>query len=51
MTNFELTFTGELFKLAWKNNDFGYKVSVKPPPRKELAMVLSKIQVSDPGPY
>ena len=46
VTDFEITFTCDLFKVAWENNDFVIKVSI---PQKKMAMVLSKIQVSDPG--
>ena len=47
VTDFEMTFTGGLVKVAWENNDFVFKVST---PKKKLAMVLLKIQVSNPGP-
>ena len=45
VTDFEMTFTGDLFKNAWQNNDFVFNTS-----KKKMPMVLSKFQVSDPGP-
>ena len=47
VTDFITIFTGDLFKIAWQNSDFVSKVSI---PQKKLAMVLSKIHVSNPGP-
>ena len=32
VTDFEMTFTGDLFQTAWQNNDFDFKVSI--PQRK-----------------
>ena len=29
VTDFEMTFTGDLFKVAWKNNDFKVSISQK----------------------
>ena len=46
ITDFEMTFTGDLFKIAWQNYIFAFKVSK---PNKKMAMVLSKIQVTDQG--
>ena len=37
VTDFEMTFTGDLFKVARESNDFVFKVSI---PQKEMAMVL-----------
>ena len=47
-TDFEITFTNDLFKISWQNNDFVSKFQYL---KKKLAMVLSKIQVSDPVPF
>ena len=33
VTDFEMTFTGDLFKIAWQNNDFVFKVSI---PQKKI---------------
>ena len=48
-TGFEITITGDLFKIACQNNDFVFKVSI-PQNEKKITMVLSNIQVSDQGP-
>ena len=34
VTDFEMTCTGDLSKIAWKNNDFVFKVSI---PQRKLA--------------
>ena len=43
MTNFETTFTGDLFKSAWQNNDFVSKVSIPPPPPPQKKKKKEKI--------
>ena len=45
MTDFEMTFTGDLFKRAKQNNDFVFKVSVNPhppptPPKKKKKLAI-----------
>ena len=45
MTDFEMTFTGDFFKVAWENNDV-FKFSI---PQKKFAAFLSKIQISNTG--
>ena len=42
VTDFKMTFTGDLVKIAWQNNNFVFKVSIP----KKVAMVLSKIPAS-----
>ena len=51
--DFEMTFTGELFKVACENNDFFFKVSILKKiyiKKKRAKLCLSKIQMSGPGP-
>ena len=51
VTDFEMTFTGDLFKVSWESNDFVFEsLNTSKTKQKKLAIVLSKIQVSDPGP-
>ena len=45
--DYEMILTGDLFKIAWKDNDFVSQISVL---QRKLAMVLSKNQICDPGP-
>ena len=46
VTNFEMTFTGDVFKIVWQTLSLFSKFQYL----KNMAMVLSKIQMSDPGP-
>ena len=46
MTDFEMTFRGDLFKITWQKNDCFQRFQYK---KKKLATVLSNIQVSNPG--
>ena len=47
VTDFEMTFTGDLTIIVWQNNDFVFKFqNLK---KKKIAVVLSNIQVSNPG--
>ena len=48
MTDSEMTFTSYLSTIAWRNDDFVFKVSIL---KKKMAVVLLKIQVSDPVPF
>ena len=44
--DFGMTFTGDLFEIALQSNDLFHKFKYL---KKNMATVLSKIQVSDPG--
>ena len=48
LKNFDMIFTGDLFKIASQNNAFVCKISILH--KNKVAMALSKIHVSDPGP-
>ena len=45
VTDFQMTFTGDLFNICWQINGFAFKISIPP----KMAIVLSKIQVTDLG--